>query len=342
MDLAQSPDNVENLRIVKELEPLQAAWDEYDVIKQTIAETATLLTDPDPTMRSLAAKEQAELFSTLSNHLATAFPALLVPKSSSGRHFALMELKAGVGGDEACLFAADLLRMYSRLAEEYGWPVEAISKEYTEGGKGIRGAVLEIKGGGAYDTLRWESGVHRVQRVPETEKSGRLHTSTVAVVVLPLVQEGEDSNSEKLYDMKDIRIDVMRSRGAGGQHVNKTESAVRVTHLPSGIVVSMQDDRSQHRNRAKAFQVLSARLLDRKMQHDMLERRSVRRALVRGADRSEKVRTYNWPQGRVTDHRINLTVNNLDEVLEGNGLGTFIDALKTDHETALMEELLEE
>ncbi|KAF8531228.1 peptide chain release factor 1 [Gautieria morchelliformis] len=309
--------------------------------RSAIIETAPLLSDPDPTMRSLASTEQSQLMSALSSHLSTTFPSLLIPPSSTCGHSAIIELKAGVGGDEAALFVSDLLRMYGRAAEANGWQVEVITKEDNESGRGTKNSVMEVKGEGAYDAFRWESGVHRVQRVPETERSGRVHTSTAAVVVLPLSQETPGSSSQQLYDIKDVKVEVMRARGAGGQHVNKTESAVRLTHVPTGITVSMQDERSQHRNRDKAFQVLSARLLDRKLQQETTDRRSVRRALVRGADRSEKVRTYNWAQGRVTDHRINFTINNLEAVLEGNGLGVITEALKRNHDAAAMEEVLE-
>ncbi|KAF8576124.1 peptide chain release factor 1 [Ramaria rubella] len=333
---------IRNLRLIKELEPLQTAWDKYAFAKQSLHEIAPLLSDPDPTMRSLARTEHAQLLSVLTSHLSNTFPALLIPASSTHQHSALMELKAGVGGDEAALFVSDLLRMYGRVGEAKGWKVEVISREDSEGGKGTKNAVAEVRGEGAYDMLRWESGVHRVQRVPETEKSGRVHTSTAAVVVLPLSHDTPAAGtSEQLYDPKDVKIEVMRARGAGGQHVNKTESAVRLTHTPSGITVSMQDERSQHRNRDKAFRVLSARLLDRKLQQDATERRSVRQALVRGADRNEKVRTYNWAQGRVTDHRINMTINNLDSILEGEGLEVIVDALKRDHDAAVMEDLLD-
>ncbi|KIJ39264.1 hypothetical protein M422DRAFT_175303, partial [Sphaerobolus stellatus SS14] len=196
MDESSSPEHIANVVLAKQLEPLHEAWESYGTTKETIFETALLLSDPDPSMRSLAAKEQDELLSSLSSQILDTFPSLLLPPSETSRHFALMEMKAGVGGDEATLFAADLLRMYGRLCEVNGWPMEVISRDMLDGGKGMKNAVIEIKGEGAYDALRWESGVHRVQRVPETEKSARLHTSTVAVVVLPLAQDNGSQKEE--------------------------------------------------------------------------------------------------------------------------------------------------
>jgi len=219
------------------------------------------------------------------------------------------------------------------------WKAEVIGKNYSDGG-GVKDAIVEIKGIGAYDGLRWESGVHRVQRVPATETKGRVHTSTVAVVVLPLTEE--NAPEDELFSMDDVRIEVMRARGAGGQHVNKTESAVRLTHRPSGITVSMQDERSQHQNRRRAFQVLRARLMDRKLTQDTANRRAERRDLVKTADRSAKIRTYNYAQERVTDHRLGLSLMNLTAVMEEDGLQEFIDAMKKDHDENTMEEMIQD
>ncbi|KAF8154621.1 peptide chain release factor 1 [Crassisporium funariophilum] len=297
-----------------------------------------LLNDPDPTMRSLASDEFHDLSNTLTDTLHTTFPALLVPPSPTRHLSALMELKSGVGGSESSLFLSDLLRMYQRLANDADWKATVVGKNATDAG-GIKDAIVEIKGQGVYDALRWESGVHRVQRVPATETSGRTHTSTVAIVVLPLVEETE-AHDDDLFSMDDIKLEVMRARGAGGQHVNKTESAVRLTHIPTGITVSMQDERSQHQNRRRAFQVLRSRLLDQKLTRETAERRAARRGLVRGADRSEKIRTYNYAQDRVTDHRIGLTLMNLTAVMEGDGLQVFLNAIKKNHDEGVMEDML--
>ncbi|KAF9553444.1 release factor [Agrocybe pediades] len=292
-------------------------------------------------MQQLALEEVESLTSTLESLAEKTFPSLLIPPSTTKHMSALMELKSGVGGSEASLFLADLLRMYQRFADTTSWSVEIVAKNDAEG-SGIKDASVEFKGEGAYDTLRWESGVHRVQRVPATEASGRTHTSTVAIVVLPLVEESEMSVDDDLFSMEDIKLEVMRARGAGGQHVNKTESAVRLTHIPTGITVSMQDERSQHQNRRRAFQVLRSRLLDLKLTKEMEERRTTRRNLVKGADRSEKIRTYNFAQGRVTDHRIGLTLKNLNSVLEGDGLHVFIDSIAKHHEESVMADMLDE
>lgn len=253
-----------------------------------------------------------------------------------------MEFKAGVGGSESALFVGELMRMYMRLAQGLGWHAEVIMSNDTDAG-GVKDAIVEIKGKErVYDTLRWESGVHRVQRVPATEANGRVHTSTVAVLVLPLAEDnGRTEGDDELFSMDDIRIEVMRARGAGGQHVNKTESAVRLTHVPTGITVSMQDERSQHQNKRRAFQVLRARLMDRKLSQQVLDRRDARRNLVKSADRSEKIRTYNYAQDRVTDHRIGLSIKNLESVLEGDELQYILTALEKKHREDLLQEALE-
>jgi len=291
-------------------------------------------------MRSLASEEIETLSSALASIVEHQFPALLIPPSKTAHLGALMEMKSGVGGSESSLFLAELLRMYQRFANYNHWNATIVAKNDLEAG-GIKDAAVEFRGDGAYDSLRWESGVHRVQRVPSTESSGRTHTSTVAVVVLPLIEE-HDTQQEELFSMDDIKLEVMRARGAGGQHVNRTESAVRLTHIPTGITVSMQDERSQHQNRRRAFQVLRSRLMDLKLTREMEERRSTRRNLVKGANRSEKTRTYNFAQERVTDHRIGLTMKNLTSVLEGDDICTFIDAVKRDHAESVMEKMLEE
>ncbi|XP_006456021.1 hypothetical protein AGABI2DRAFT_227704 [Agaricus bisporus var. bisporus H97] len=339
-DEMSTPEDIAKLKLLKESESLQNAWDEWEEKRLALQETVEFLSDPDPLMRALAEEEHTTLTDTLTLTLTQTFPHLLTPPSTTTHLGALMELKSGVGGSESSLFLGELLRMYQRVANSNQWKTQIMSQNDLDGtSHGIKDAVVEIKGRGAYDALRWESGVHRVQRVPATETSGRVHTSTVAIVVLPLVEE-TDAKDDDLFSMDEVKIEVMRARGAGGQHVNKTESAIRLTHIPSGITVSMQDERSQHQNRRKAFQVLRSRLMDRKIMREIEEYRAVRLNLVRTADRSEKIRTYNYPQDRVTDHRIGLTLMNLSGVLEGYGLQEILDALKRNHEEEIMEDML--
>ncbi|KPV72556.1 uncharacterized protein RHOBADRAFT_17959, partial [Rhodotorula graminis WP1] len=277
--------------------------------------------ESDPDMRDLALADVPDATAALARmrqHLVS----VLAPPSPTSSLSALVELKSGVGGSESSLFAAELLRMYQRVAARRGWTasvVESVSVEGMGTGDAYKEALLEVTGDGAFGYLRREAGVHRVQRVPATESKGRVHTSTVSIIVLPSESGNQSSqvDDSDLYDLKDVKIETMRSRGAGGQHVNRTESAIRLTHIPTGITVSMQDSRSQHENRSKAFRVLRARLLDRALQAEIDARRSLRRTQVRGADRSEKIRTYNFPQGRLTDHRIPMTVSALEEAMEG-------------------------
>ncbi|KAG6866164.1 hypothetical protein C0991_008118 [Blastosporella zonata] len=331
-----TPGDITRLKQLKETEPLQAAWDQWINTQQLLEETNALLDDPDETMRTLAVEEHRTLSTDLTSLVETTVPSLLIPPSSTSQLSTMLELKSGVGGSESGLFLSDLLRMYLRLANVRRWQTMIVSQNENDGG-GIKDATIEVKGEGAFEALRWESGVHRVQRVPATESSGRVHTSTVAVIVLPLVEE---TDTTELFSMDDVKVEVMRARGAGGQHVNKTESAVRLTHIPSGITVSMQDERSQHQNRRRAFTVLRSRLMDQKLQRDIAERRATRQNLVRTADRSEKIRTYNYPQERVTDHRIGLTLKNLSSVLEGDGLQDFIHELQRDHDESVLEDML--
>ncbi|KAF7977534.1 hypothetical protein HWV62_3306 [Athelia sp. TMB] len=333
-----SPNDIKFSKQAKELEPLDHAWQEWKRNRELLVETTSLLNDPDPAMRALASEEHTQLTDALSTSLSSTFPALLVPPSTTAHLSAIIDIKSGVGGSEASLFLGDLLRVYLRYAQDSRWKADIVTKNESDNG-GIKDAVVEVRGPGAYDALRWESGVHRVQRVPATETKGRVHTSTVAVIVLPLVEETA-GEAEELFSMDDVRIEVMRARGAGGQHVNKTESAVRLTHKPTGITVSMQDERSQHQNRRRAFQVLRARLLDRKITEDMVSRRSARRDLVKTADRSEKIRTYNYAQERVTDHRLGLSLMNLTAVMEEDGLHEFIAALQRDYDEGIMEDLI--
>lgn len=246
---------------------------------------------------------------------------MLLPKDAADERNVILEVRAGTGGDEAALFAGDLFRMYERYAASQGWKVELISASEGEVG-GYKEIIASISGAGVYAKLKFESGVHRVQRVPVTEGGGRIHTSAATVAVLP---EAEEVDVE--IEDKDLRIDVYRASGAGGQHVNKTESAVRITHLPTGIVVAQQDEKSQHKNKARALQILRARIFDAERERLDRERAANRKGQVGSGDRSERIRTYNFPQGRVTDHRINLTLHKLEQVLEGDALGEMIDAL---------------
>ncbi|KAK7020494.1 RF-PROK-I domain-containing protein [Favolaschia claudopus] len=331
-----SPEDVLRLKQLKETEPIQEAWQQWVSTREALRETSTLLDDPE--LRSMAAEDYTTLTQSLTEIIKTKFPSILVPPSRTSQLSALMELKSGVGGSEASLFLGEILRMYLRLAQVSRWKVNVVANNELDAG-GTKDAVVEFKGAGAYDALRWESGVHRVQRVPATEQSGRVHTSTVAVVVLPLMEES-DVQKEELYSMDDVKVEVMRARGAGGQHVNKTESAVRVTHIPSGVTVAMQDERSQHQNKRRAFQVLASRLLEAKLAREMEARRASRRNLVKSADRSDKIRTYNYAQERVTDHRIGLSLMNLSAVMEGDGLQDFVAALQRDHDETQMEEML--
>jgi peptide chain release factor 1 len=286
------------------------------------AELASLaaLDETDPEMRALAEEEIARLREDLpdaEHRLAVA----MLPRDSADLRPAMLEIRAGTGGDEAALFAADLYRMYERYAAERGWRVELISANASDIG-GFKEVVANISGQGVFAKLKFESGVHRVQRVPVTESGGRIHTSAATVAVLP-----EPDEVDVQIEDKDLKIDIYRASGAGGQHVNTTDSAVRITHLPSGIVVTQQDERSQHKNRAKAMQVLRARLYEKMRDEAHGAEAEARKAMVGSGDRSERIRTYNFPQGRVTDHRINLTLHRLPEILEGPGLGELIDAL---------------
>jgi peptide chain release factor 1 len=314
-ELAPIVETVNNYRgVVAEIEGLDAL----------IADAAT-----DAEMRAMAAAEKPQLEQKRAA-LEREIKLALVPKDAMDERNVILEIRAGTGGDEAALFAGDLFRMYERYAANQGWKVEVISaSEGTMGG--FKEIVAEIRGRGAFARLKFESGVHRVQRVPDTEAAGRIHTSTATVAVLP-----EAGDVDINIDDDDLKIDTLRSGGAGGQHVNKTESAVRVTHIPTGIVVMMQEDRSQHRNRAKAMAVLRARLYDFERQKRDAARAAERRGQVGSGDRSERIRTYNFPQGRVSDHRINLTLYKLPQVIEGEALGEIIDALVTEHQAELL------
>jgi len=303
------------------LSKIVQTYEEYKKMRNRLEETETLLEqERDPELRNLAKEEVDQIRLRLSGE-EKKLKELLVPRDPRDDKNVIMEIRAGTGGEEAALFAADLFRMYTRYAEAKGWKVELMDANETELG-GFKEIIFSVSGSGAYGDLRYESGVHRVQRVPVTEAGGRIHTSAVTVAVLP---EAEETEVE--IRPEDLRIDVFRASGAGGQHVNKTESAVRITHLPTGIVVTCQDEKSQHKNKARALRVLRARLYEMEEQKRLQEESAIRRSMVGSGDRSERIRTYNFPQNRVTDHRINLTLYKLDSVLEGD-LGEIIEALK--------------
>ena len=313
-----SPDVVQHrdrLRVLgqerAELEPVARAADELIGLLKEHEDAVELLHGAsDPEFRDLASEEVASLVSRIEEVGARA-RLLLIPKDPLDDRAAVVEIRAGTGGDEAGMFANDLFRMYQRMAERENWTVELMN--YSEGIPGsLKEAIFTLRGKGVYGRLRYESGVHRVQRVPETESQGRIHTSAATVAVL-----AEADELDLAIDPKDLRIDVFRASGPGGQSVNTTDSAVRITHIPSGLVVSQQDEKSQHKNKAKAMKVLRSRLLDKKIAEQEAERSRQRRAQVGTGDRSAKIRTYNFPQSRVTDHRIKLTVHSLDQVLDG-------------------------
>ena len=311
-----------------ELRPVVETIHGYRRIVSDIAEAEAMLKDPE--MRALAEDELPELREALEGAEHDVRLALL-PKDAADSRAAIIEIRPGTGGEEAALFAGDLLRMYQRYCETRGWKFEIIEEQQTELG-GIKELVARVAGEGVFARLKFESGVHRVQRVPETESGGRIHTSAATVAVLP---EAEDVDVK--IEANDIRIDTMRSSGAGGQHVNTTDSAVRITHLPTGIIVT-SSEKSQHRNREIAMQVLKTRLFDLERQRLHGERSADRKAQVGTGDRSERIRTYNFPQGRMTDHRINLTLYKLDQIMQGD-IDEIIDALIADHQAALLAEM---
>ncbi|THH38437.1 peptide chain release factor 1 [Aliishimia ponticola] len=311
-----------------DLRPVVEQIDAYDALRSDLAEAEAMLDDPE--MKALAEEELPALRAALPEAEA-ALQLTLLPKDEADTRSAMLEIRPGTGGDEAALFAGDLLRMYTRLAEAHGWKVDIIEEQATELG-GIKEVVASITGDNVFGRLKFESGVHRVQRVPETESGGRIHTSAATVAVLP---EAEDVDIQ--IDANDLRIDTMRSSGAGGQHVNTTDSAVRITHLPTGIVVT-SSEKSQHRNREKAMQVLKARLYDMERQRAHDERAADRASQVGSGDRSERIRTYNFPQGRITDHRIGLTLYKLDAVMQGD-LDEIIDALIAEDQARKLAEM---
>jgi peptide chain release factor 1 len=305
-----------------ELAPVIETVRDYRSAQTQLEETEALIADPatDSDMRGMAEQERADLRNQLTT-LDRDLKLQLLPRDAADASSAIVEIRAGTGGDEAALFAGDLLGMYQRYCGLQGWKTETLSLSESDLG-GFKEATLEVVGRGVYAKLKFESGVHRVQRVPATETQGRIHTSAATVAVLP---EAEDVDI--VINDKDLRIDTYRAQGAGGQHVNKTDSAVRITHLPTNTVVAMQEEKSQHKNKAKAMTMLKAKIYDAERKRVDSERASERKSLVGSGDRSERIRTYNYPQGRVTDHRINLTLYNLARIISGDELGEIVDAL---------------
>ncbi|CAM8444933.1 PrfA Protein chain release factor A [Candidatus Methylopumilus universalis] len=317
-------------KITKEhsdITPIVNEYHDYKKNEDNLNEAQSMLTDPE--MKEFAQEEieQCKLkLVTIEDNL----QKLLLPKDPSDEKNIFLEIRAGTGGDESALFAGDLFRMYSRYTERQGWKMEIVSSSESEVG-GYKEIIMKIIGHGAYSKLKFESGGHRVQRVPDTETQGRIHTSACTVAVLPEA----DEISDVIINPAEIRLDTYRASGAGGQHINKTDSAVRITHLPTGIVVECQDDRSQHRNKAQAMSVLAARIRDAQIREQQSKLASDRRSLIGSGDRSERIRTYNYPQGRITDHRINLTLYKIEAITDGD-MEELINALSNEHQADLL------
>jgi peptide chain release factor 1 len=335
--LLQQPEvtnDIENYRKLNrehaELGPLVEVYSAYTQATQDVQTAQDMLSDPD--MKEFAQEEIAAAKEKM-ERLEIDLQKMLLPKDPNDERNIFLEIRAGTGGDEAALFAGDLLRMYTRFAERNRWQVEMISESASEIG-GYKEVIVRLAGFDAYSRLKFESGGHRVQRVPATETQGRIHTSACTVAVMPEADEVEDVN----INPADLRIDTFRASGAGGQHINKTDSAVRITHLPTGIVVECQDDRSQHKNKAQAMKVLATRIKDVQMREIQAKEAATRKSLIGSGDRSERIRTYNYPQGRMTDHRINLTLYKLDFIMDGD-LDELTNALATEHQAELLAEL---
>ena len=312
------------------ISPVIDCFLEYQSTLDTIRDAEQMLSEEDDAELREMAKEELADACQRRDELETQLQILMLPSDPNDDKNVFLEIRAGTGGDEAALFAGDLFRMYSRYAEQHHWQLEIISESLGEHG-GYREIIARIEGQGAYSRLKFESGAHRVQRVPETESQGRIHTSACTVAIMPEADEVEAID----INPKDLKIDTFRASGAGGQHVNKTDSAIRITHLPSGLVVECQDQRSQHKNRAQAMSLLQARLFSAEQEKQQAEQAQTRRLLVGSGDRSERIRTYNFPQGRITDHRINLTLYKLDEILQGK-LDEIIDPLIAEHQADLL------
>jgi len=336
-EMSSSPDTDVFIKLSKEyadLNPVVAVIRDLQSRQAELTDLEEITADPDSDdeMIEMAKAEIVDLSEQLPK-IERSLQMLLLPKDEADDKSVILEVRAGTGGDEAALFAGDLFRMYHRYADLNGWKVEIMSASDADMG-GYKEIIAGIKGKGAFAKLKFESGVHRVQRVPETESGGRIHTSAATVAVLP---EAEEVDVE--IEDKDIRVDVYRASGPGGQSVNTTDSAVRITHLPTGLIVTQQDEKSQHKNRAKAMKVLRSRLYEQERQRLADERAASRKGQVGTGDRSERIRTYNYPQGRVSDHRINLTLYKLDKIIAGDGLDEMIEALITDHQATLLADL---
>ena len=315
-----------------ELKPIVEKFEEYNQVIKSISEASEIIESGDNDLKALA-EEEIKKTEDKPEKLEKELKLMLLPKDSADDGSAYLEIRAGAGGDEASIFAGDLFRLYSRLSEREGWNMEVIDIKQSEQG-GIKEVVAKLNGKSVFKVLKFESGVHRVQRVPETESQGRIHTSTCTVAILPEVEEVQDINIDK----NDLRVDTFRASGAGGQHVNKTDSAVRLTHIPSGIVVECQDGRSQHKNKEKALSLLAAKLKQQEIDNQQETIASERKILVGTGDRSEKIRTYNFPQGRMTDHRIKLTQHNLDQIMDGD-IKSICDALLAENQLAMLSQL---
>ncbi|GAA4031891.1 peptide chain release factor 1 [Actimicrobium antarcticum] len=333
-NLASDMDNYRKLtREHAELGPLVALYGAFRDAEADITTAHEMLSDPD--MKDFA-QEEITAAKTRMEHIEADLQTMLLPKDPNDERNLFLEIRAGTGGDESALFAGDLLRMYTRYAERNRWQVEMVSESASDVG-GYKEVIVRLIGNGAYSRMKFESGGHRVQRVPTTETQGRIHTSACTVAVMPEVDEVSDVD----INPSDLRIDTYRASGAGGQHINKTDSAVRITHLPTGIVVECQDDRSQHKNKASALKVLAARIKDAQVREQQSKEAATRKSLIGSGDRSERIRTYNFPQGRMTDHRINLTLYKLDFIMDGD-LGDLTGALAAEHQADLLAALGDE
>jgi peptide chain release factor 1 len=333
-DITSDMDNYRKLtREHAELGPLVALYGAFKSAEADIASAQEMLADPE--MKDLAQDEISAAKDRITQ-IEADLQTMLLPKDPNDERNIFLEIRAGTGGDESALFAGDLLRMYSRYAERNRWQVEMVSESASDLG-GYREVIVRIIGAGAYSRLKFESGGHRVQRVPATETQGRIHTSACTVAIMPEVDEVSDVD----INPADLRIDTYRASGAGGQHINKTDSAVRITHLPTGIVVECQDDRSQHKNKAQALKVLAARIKDAQVREQQSKEAATRKSLIGSGDRSERIRTYNFPQGRMTDHRINLTLYKLDFIMDGD-LNDLTGALAAEHQAELLAALGDE
>ena len=317
-----------------QLEPIVKTFNNFLQAEEDLETAKEMQKDSDPDVREMAQEEFKEATAVIET-LDLELQKLLLPKDPHDQSNIFLEIRAGTGGDEAAIFAGDLFRMYSRYAELHRWQVEILSESEGEHG-GYKEIICRIIGEGAYSKLKFESGAHRVQRVPETESQGRVHTSACTVAVFPEVDEVEEID----INPADLKVDTYRASGAGGQHVNKTDSAIRITHLPTGVVVECQDERSQHKNRARAMSLLQSKLLRAEQEKQQQEQAATRKSLVGSGDRSERIRTYNFPQGRLTDHRINLTLYKLDEIIQGS-LAQVVDPLVNEYQAELLAEMSE-